>query len=233
MENIIAGKRRGIEGVEGLQRLVEPPLRTNLVIDAIRNAILDGLFPPGQQLVERVLAGQLGVSKTPIREALRSLENSGLLESNPAGGVVVRRVNTKLVEDLYEFRLLVEPAAVRLSVPHLSDAALKKARRLLDKGRELGLKDDFAELSRTNRRFHEVLYEACPNQLLKTGLNGLRDQLRFVVASGWRTHRSWETEAKEHLAILEAVCRRDADAAELLTHAHVKSAWSRLVAGIS
>lgn len=218
--------------MEGLERLSQPSSRADLAIDAIRTAILGGVLAPGEQLVERTLAAQLGVSKTPIREALRSLENSGLLESHPSRGVVVRRVDAKLVENLYEFRLLVEPTAVRLSVPHQDPAQLRKARKALEAGRRLGGQREFSDLSRLNRAFHELLYEACPNDLLKSGLSGMRDQLTLVAASGWRAEPSWDLEGQEHLAILEAVSNGEADKAGELTHEHVQSAWARLLTAI-
>lgn len=111
------------------RRRWRPP---DLVTDAIRQAILGGVLAPGEQLVERVIADQLGVSKTPVPEALRSLEASGLLESYPSRGVVVRQANAKLVQDLYDYRLLLEPAAV-----------------------------EWPCRTRINRSFHEGLYDAC------------------------------------------------------------------------
>jgi len=218
--------------VNAMERLSQPLSRAELAVDAIRKGILGGVFTPGQQLVERTLAAQLGVSKTPIREALRSLENSGLLESHPTRGVVVRRVDAKLVENLYEFRLLLEPTAVRLAVPHHSPDLLQHAHTTLKSARQRGGQHDLSELSQLNRTFHELLYQPCPNDLIKTGLSGMRDQLTLVAASGWRAQPSWEFERREHLAILEAVKAGDADKASKLTYDHIQSAWSRLLSTV-
>lgn len=218
--------------MEPLSRLSEPISRMDLVTDAIRKAILGGVLAPGEQLVERVLADQLGVSKTPVREALRSLEASGLLESYPSRGVVVRQANAKLVEDLYEYRLLLEPAAVRMAVPHQDPAALKQLQKKLDLGQQLGEEQNLSELSRLNRSFHEGLYEECSNELLKSALDGMGDQLAFVAAAGWRAKSSWETERREHAEILQAVMDGDGDKAGELTYAHIESAWTRLLAAI-
>lgn len=218
--------------MSGLTRLSQPLSRADLAIDAIRKAILGGVFAPGDQLVERTLADRLGVSKTPIREALRSLVSSGLLESHPVRGVVVRRVSAKLVADLYEFRLLVEPTAVQLAVPNRDAALVKQARRTLDKAQRLGGQHDLPELSSINRSFHEMLYDRCPNDLLKSGLNDIRDQLALVAAAGWRAEPSWEFERQEHLEVLEAVAEGDAARAGKLTHGHIDGAWTRLLATI-
>lgn len=213
-------------------QMSQPLSRADLAVDAIRAAILGGVIAPGQQLVERTLAAKLGVSKTPVREALRSLESSGLLESHPVRGVVVRRVDAKLVEDLYDFRLLVEPTAVQLSVPHQDVARLQQARRTLDEAHRLGEQEDLPELSSINRSFHEMLYERCPNDLLKSGLNGIRDQLALVAASGWRAEPSWDLERQEHLEILEAAADGKADRAGKLTHRHIARARARLLATV-
>lgn len=215
-----------------LSPLSVPVSRTDLVIDALRKAILGGVLAPGEPLVERVLAAKLGVSKTPVREALRSLEASGLLESYPSRGVVVRQVNAKLVEDLYEFRLLLEPDAVRLAVPYQDPAILAQLQQKLDLGRQLGEQGDLTELSRINRSFHEGLYVRSRNRLLKSALDGMRDQLAFVAAAGWRAKSSWEAERLEHAEILRAVVDGDAARAGELTHAHIESAWTRLLAAI-
>lgn len=218
--------------MEPLSRLSEPISRMDMVTDAIRKAILGGVLAPGEQLVERVLADQLGVSKTPVREALRSLEASGLLESYPSRGVVVRQANAKLVEDLYEYRLLLEPAAVRMAVPHQDPGVLMKLQKKLDLGQQLGEENNLSELSRLNRSFHEGLYEECHNELLKSALDGMGDQLAFVAAAGWRANSSWDTERREHAEILQAVIDGDAVKAGELTYSHIESAWTRLLAAI-
>lgn len=218
--------------MELLSRLSEPVSRTDLVVDAIRKAILDGVLAPGEQLVERTIAAQLGVSKTPVREALRSLEASGLLESYPSRGVVVRQADAKLVEDLYEFRLLLEPDAVRIAVPLQDLEHLEQLGQKLELGLQLGEREDLTELSRLNRSFHEGLYERCPNQLIKSALDGMRDQLAFVAAAGWRAKSSWDSEWQEHKEILRAIRDGDAARASALTHAHIESAWTRLLAAI-
>lgn len=218
--------------MNGMERIPVPQSRADLAINAIRTAILSGVLNPGQQLVERTLAAQLGVSKTPIREAIRFLQNTGLVESHPTRGVIVRRVDARLVENLYEFRLLVEPTAVRLSVPHHTKDSLRRIRETLESAHELGDQHDLPELTKRNRTFHELLYEPCPNDLLRVRLSGMRDELALVASSGWRAKPSWDLEAQEHLAILEAIEDGKEILAGELTHNHIESAWSRLLTTI-
>lgn len=145
---------------------------------------------------------------------------------------MVRQADAKLVEDLYEYRLLLEPAAVRMAVPHQDPAVLKQLQEKLDRGQQLGEEHNLSELSRLNRSFHEGLYEECQNELLKSALDGMGDQLAFVAAAGWRASSSWDTERREHAEILQAVIDGNAVKAGELTYAHIESAWTRLLAAI-
>src|ERR1700722_10124972 len=94
---------------------VTVPSRTEAVLDAVRHAILTGRLSPGQSLVETELAAQLGVSKTPVREALKTLAGAGLVTMSPYKGASVRTVDDALAHSVYDIRLLLEPEAVRRS----------------------------------------------------------------------------------------------------------------------
>ena len=94
------------------------PSRTVVVLDAIKHAILTGRLRPGQALIETDLAGLLGVSKTPVREALKTLAGAGLVTMSPYKGATVRTVDDDLVRSVYDLRLLLEPEAVRRAVAY-------------------------------------------------------------------------------------------------------------------
>lgn len=196
---------------------------------AIRDAILSGTLKPGDALVERELAQRLGVSKTPVREALQTLENTGLVTTDGSRGLAVRRVDRNLVSSLYELRLLLEPAAVRISAGLHTEHDLAQAQELLDAGVAHGAKRNFAALSQANRSFHELMYRPCPNELFRPILDGMRDQLGLVASAGWRQEPSWDLEREEHLTILEAVVAGDAARAEEVTRQHIGGALQRLV----
>ena len=106
------------EAGQKLTPVSDPVSRTEIVASRIRAAILQGQLRPGEALVERDLAQMLGVSKTPIREALQALSNTGLVTFTPFKGSAVRVVDQELAWSIYEVRLLLEPEAVRLSTPN-------------------------------------------------------------------------------------------------------------------
>ncbi len=198
------------------------PSRTVAVLDAIKHAILTGELQPGQGLVETDLAGVLGVSKTPVREALKTLAGAGLVTMSPYKGAAVRAVDDDLVRSVYDLRLLLEPEAVRRAVAHggQTDAA-RHALRRSDQAA------DRAERSLANRDFHRALYLGCGNAMLVSVLDDLRDQTALVSAAAWQRAPTWRAEAAEHEAILRAATAGDADAAARLLTSHIESFLAR------
>ena len=204
------------------------PSRTVAVLEAIKHAILAGELSPGQALVETDLAERLGVSKTPVREALKTLAGAGLVTMSPYKGATVRIVGDDEARHLYDVRLLLEPEALSRSVSGGNDwararAALARADRATD----------LAERSLANRDFHAALYAGCGNPLLISMLADLRDQTALVSATSWRqnprreSEANWEREAAEHRAVLEAAEAGDAAKAASLLRTHITSFTQR------
>jgi len=203
--------------------------RTELVAEAIKGAILDGRIAPGQPVVERELAQQFGVSKTPVREALRILLATGLLTMHPYRGVSVQTVDRDMVRSLYGVRALLEPRAVALAVPHQTAAALNAAEQTLRQAATATQPEERSRLGLLNRRFHGLLYTPCQNPLMTSMLEQVRDHVALVAVTWWAKYPTWEKEASEHEAILAAVRDGDAELAEFLMRRHVQSAASRIL----
>jgi DNA-binding GntR family transcriptional regulator len=199
------------------------PSRTARVLEIIRNAILSGELAPGSALVEQELAAQLGVSKTPVREALKTLEGTGLVVMAPYRGAAVRELTRADAVAIYDLRLLLEPEAVHRSVA--AGADLSGAAECLRTARAAA---GNAERSMANREFHRRLYAGCGNALLVATLDGLRDRTALVSAASWAKAATWEAEADEHEAILAAARAGDADTARRLTAEHVAGFLHRL-----
>lgn len=205
--------------------------RSDQVYVALREALLAGAFTPGDQLREGEIAAQLGVSKTPVREALSRLRAKGLLKASSTRGILVTQIDDDTLKHLYEIRALLEPEAVRQALPQVDDKLISQGRRLLADAQRYSERRDFNALSRSNRDFHELLYTRCENKQLQRILNDMRDQLQFIAASGWRgTSPSWELEHSEHTAILDAVAQRDSDRAAGLSKDHIENSMARLLA---
>src|ERR1017187_2389985 len=223
MGDATAGARRTF--LEGSVGAIPP--RTLVVLDAIKHAILTGELQPGQGLVETELAQTLGVSKTPVREALKTLAGSGLVTMSPYKGAMVRSVDDDLAQSVYDMRLLLEPEALRRSIPRTSNwEAARRALARSDAAR------DRAGRSLANRDFHRALYLGCGNVLLVEVRDDLRDQTALVSAAAWQQTPPWEREAPEHRAILSAAqpaALRSDDIAEGDGRPAVWAPWARRV----
>jgi DNA-binding GntR family transcriptional regulator len=194
------------------------PSRTQYVLEAIKHGILTGGLSPGQALVETELATQFGVSKTPVREALKTLAGTGLVVMSQYKGVTVRMVDADMAREVYDVRLLLEPEALRRSITRR--ASLEEAQTALVRADEAV---DQAERSLANREFHRALYLPCGNPLLARMLDEVRDQAALVSTVAWAADPSWQREADEHREILRLALAGDADSAARALHEHIDS----------
>ncbi|MEQ3550808.1 GntR family transcriptional regulator [Pseudonocardia nematodicida] len=213
-----------------------PSSTSDLVVESLREAILAGSLKPGEALVERRIAEQLGVSKTPVREALIDLTRRGLVEFVRNRGARVRELSTADVLHVYSTRLLLEPQAVADCVRHHApgfDQRVSAARMALDLAQQATDRSDSVGRSEQNRTFHQLLFSGTPNYVVV----GILVDLQDVAALGatrflWEASPSWRVESEQHRAILDAVAARDADAAEAALTDHITQARDRIaVAG--
>jgi DNA-binding GntR family transcriptional regulator len=190
--------------------------RTSHVLEVVKSAILNGQLAPGDALVESDLASRLGVSKTPVREALKTLEGTGLVVIRPYTGATVRVFTDDDAVAVYDMRLLLEPEAVRRTVAAGFDASGAEQALARAEAAASG-----SERSLANRDFHRSLYRDCGNPLLVQTLDGLRDQIALISAGSWTRSASWREEAAEHARILEVARSGDAEGAARLVREHV------------
>jgi DNA-binding GntR family transcriptional regulator len=202
--------------------------RTGLVVEALRRSILTGELPAGQPLVETELARRFGISKTPVREALKTLVGAGLVTMSEYKGATVRVVDEEMARSVFDVRSLLEPVAVARTVDRGLDLDL--AQDALD--RASSAKDE-AERSLANRDFHQLLYSNCGNPVLMDMLDGLREQTALISVNAWIQQPSWETEAAEHAEILAAARNGDAGRAAELVLNHIRSFEVRAVGQIA
>jgi DNA-binding GntR family transcriptional regulator len=198
------------------------PSRTQYVLDAIRHGILTGELSPGRPLVEAELAAHFGVSKTPVREALKTLAGSGLVVTSQYKGVTVRTVDAAMAHEVYDVRLLLEPEAVRRTVAARASAAsrtgLREGADALERAEAAA---DPASRALANRDFHRALYLPCGNPLLVRMLDEVRDQSALVATVAWAAGPSWDQEAAEHRKILRLAGDGDAVGAAHAVHEHI------------
>jgi DNA-binding GntR family transcriptional regulator len=158
----------------------QPPahLARAVIEEKLRSAILDGRLPAGIALRQQELATLFGVSRMPVREALRQLEAQSLLRVETHKGAVVAPLINEDATDAYALRILLESEALRQSIPLLTTDDIAQARTYIE---QLEIETDYAEMGTLNRRFHMALYQRAPNKrLLKLVEDGLNEEERFL-----------------------------------------------------
>ena len=196
------------------------PLR-DVVFNTLREAILKGDLKPGERLMELQLASKLGVSRTPIREAIRMLEQEGLAVTTPRKGAEVAKMTLKDMEDVLEIRDALDELAVRIACQKISDEQLRQLedmKELFEKSTQTGNVKKIAEADVT---FHDVIYEATGNPKLVTLLNNLREQVYRYRVEYIKDPKNYPTLIAEHEAILESLNNRDVKNAVEAMHVHV------------
>ena len=196
------------------------PLR-DVVFNTLREAILKGDLKPGERLMELQLASKLGVSRTPIREAIRMLEQEGLAVTTPRKGAEVAKMTLKDMEDVLEIRDALDELAVRIACQKITDEQLKQledVKELFEKSTQTGNVKKIAEADVT---FHDVIYEATGNPKLVTLLNNLREQVYRYRVEYIKDPKNYPTLIAEHEAILESLKNRDVKNAVEAMHVHV------------
>ncbi len=194
------------------------------IYQQLRNDILNGRYRPGESLIEMKVAKKMGVSRTPVREAIRQLELEGLVSSIPNKGVVVQGVSEQDIEDIYTIRKMIEGLAARWAAEKITDEQLKELKDIIDLMEFYTEKDDIDKVSELDTKFHDIIFKACDSRPLESVLTNFhhfiqRARLVSIKSSGRASHS-----LEEHSKIYEALKSRDPDAAEKAMIQHVQSA---------
>ena len=191
--------------------------------ERIREAIQDGRLAPGSRVRENEVAEWLGMSRTPVREAIFRLEAEGLLTHCSRQGLTVATLDYQAVIELYAMREVLEGTAGRLAALHASDAEVETLREMIEIEREVS-SEDAVRATQANRRFHQLLHHAAHNRYLLKSLNALGDAMILLGHTTLALPGRHTTALKEHAALYEAVERRDPEAAEEAARRHIRGA---------
>jgi DNA-binding GntR family transcriptional regulator len=192
--------------------------KTDMVAALIRQLIITGDLPAGEQLRQRDLAQRFHVSQTPVREALRRLESEGLVVGDTHRGFTVVEPDDGPVEENFQIRAALESLGASLAARKIDAAGIEALRRLNDQMRELG--DDDPRYADLNRDFHFAVYEHAGSPLLLS----LMRLLWASLHGGPKVLRTHAESARQHDAIIDALSAGDAAAASERTHQHIMSA---------
>jgi DNA-binding GntR family transcriptional regulator len=195
---------------------------TDQVREHIRNGIAEGIYLPGDRLVEGTIASQLGVSRTPIREAMRILEAEGLIAMEPWKGITVAGLSHKQVSDFFAYREWIEGLAAEMAASVVTDEELKRLDQSLI-SLEQGLDPSGVELSSRNEEFHQMIFDISGNRFLKQS-EAVIDTAKILI---WkpirRDNERWKLAQNEHRKLFDALVARDPKAARLAAQEHVRN----------
>ncbi|WP_059104356.1 GntR family transcriptional regulator [Shouchella shacheensis] len=199
------------------------------IFEYLWNAIKTGEIESGQMLTERDLARNLGVSRTPIREALRRLEKYGLVQHEPHKGVRVISVSTESVKQLYEIREILEGFGARILAEHATKEDISTLEDILHQAETAAEEDDIYTLSKINANFHTQLAQRSGNKYLESIMQTLQSHISLVMSKSLKQSGRPDQNIAEHWMILEAIKQKDPQLAESITKYHVRKAMSNAI----
>lgn len=204
------------------------PLR-DLVFQVLKEAIITGELKPGERLMEVKLAEDMGVSRTPVREAIRKLELEGLVDMVPRKGAYVADISIKDAMEVFEIRCALEGLAASLAAKRITDEEIKKLETALKDIEKAAKKGDTKMIIKKDAEFHNILFNSTRNGRLAQIISNLKEQIyRFRVES-FRNPKRYENTIREHKAIIEAIKEKDAAKAEEITKIHIKKAEDNVI----
>ena len=191
------------------------PLR-DVVFNTLRQAILRGELKPGERLMEIQLANKLGVSRTPIREAIRKLELEGLVLMIPRKGAEVAEITEKNMRDVLEVRKALEELAVQLACEKITAEEIEEMKKAAEEFRMILKNKDITEIAEADVRFHDIIYMATDNQKLILLLNNLRYRVEYL-----KREEAHPQLIAEHAAIIEYISKGEKKAATDVMCKHI------------
>lgn len=198
------------------------PLR-DVVFQTLRNAILKGELKPGERLMEIQLAQRLGVSRTPVREALRKLELEGLVIMIPRRGAIVADITVQDLEDVLEVRAALEELAVRKACDSVTEEQLRKLKQATAEFKRCAEREDLLACVEADMQFHEIIYESANNRRLQQMLLNLREQMYRYRMEYMKDRRMYRLLIEEHDAIRKAIKKKDREKAGSLMKIHIEN----------
>lgn len=198
------------------------PLR-EVIFDTLREAIITGELKPGERLMEVKLAEKMGVSRTPVREAIRMLELEGLVDMLPRKGAHVAELSVKDIMDVLEVRASMDSLATKLAAERITDEEIKELKQIQVQFVSYADKDNLQGTIKKDVEFHELIYRASRNDRLLQIANNLREQVQRFRVIYLKDYSSPRNLIKEHEDICAAISERDLDLAQRCAQIHINN----------
>ena len=204
-----------------LQVLQERKSLGQHVFDNLKQAIIRGKITPGEWLVESHIAQMLGISRTPVREAIHKLEREGLIERQPRGGFTVLGLSRDDIEETFGIRSVLEGYAARLAAVKHQEKELEPLEKKIEEFQNALDRKKMSALLLINTEFHDLLYGLSKSPRLINMINGLRDQIYRFREMILKETQFAATSNQDHSQMLQYIRKRDAEGAERLVREHI------------
>ncbi|KGM33971.1 GntR family transcriptional regulator [Inquilinus limosus] len=198
------------------------------IVGRIRDMVIEGVLPPGARIHEGQLGAQLGVSRTPLREALKYLASEGLLDLVPGRGAVVKRFSAKEVQDMLAVLGLLEAEAGRLACADAADAGIREVRALHDRMLEHYRRRERLEYFKLNQAIHSAILHLSGNAALVTVHGILQSRLKRIRFIGNGSEEKWAAAVADHEEMIAALEARDPERLAAILSAHMRESWNRV-----
>ena len=198
------------------------------VFDKIRSDILNGKYKRGEELVESSIGKELGISRTPVREAIRQLELEGLVQLVPNKGAFVTGISEKDVRDIYLIRARLEGLAARMAAKNITPELLDAMEETVVLSEYHAKKEHYEQVCEMDSKFHKLLYKASGSRILEHTLTDFHQYVQRVRMASIMKKRRMEKSTDEHDAILTAIREHDEEKAELVATRHISNTVENL-----
>ncbi|HOK19186.1 MAG TPA: GntR family transcriptional regulator [Thermosynergistes sp.] len=198
--------------------------------EKIKEAIIKGHFKPGEKLVEQTLAQEMGVSRTPVREAIRRLEAEGFVVSIPRKGVVVSRADKEEIVQLYSIRAELEGLAARWAIENADEDDMRKLDEAISRMEETAASGDLDGVVQSNALFHDAIAQASKSRILCTLLKTLQDNIQRFRFQSLHLPGRPEAALAEHKEIVAAIKEKKTEEADRLLKEHLQNACAAALA---
>ncbi|MDD2221533.1 MAG: GntR family transcriptional regulator [Clostridia bacterium] len=206
-----------------------PGLLRLQVYEKLENDILSGRYRPDEALIEKNISKEMGVSRTPVREALRQLEQEGLVKSIPNKGVVVTRVEPQDIEDIYTIKKSIEGLAARLAAERITPEELRELEEVVDLSEFYADKNDIDRLVELDSRFHAIIFRASRNRPLMQTLQQFHVFVKRARSESLHRKGRFPQMVAEHRRIFLAIKAGNGDEAENQHKIHINNAMQSLM----
>ncbi|MBP3603759.1 MAG: GntR family transcriptional regulator [Lachnospiraceae bacterium] len=199
------------------------------VFNRLREDILSGKYKEHEELKEVAIGEELGVSRTPVREAFRQLELEGLIQIVPNKGAYVTGITAKDVKDIYMIRSSLEGMCARLVTENITEEQLEELEENVYLASYHAAKGHMEQMAELDTRFHHILYEACDSKMLQNLLEDFHQYVMRVRRKTLSTKERGIASNEEHKLIMEAIKAKNPDEAERLANMHMNNAFDNIV----